>query len=137
MRVRMTDGELDSQDSFRGFHNDGVSRFNEPGIVGWCLPALMYLTCPAMHTTRLPSGRPSTSCLRLRSYSDAGIPGVISPGLTTRARARNQPFCQRRRMEAVVMCVPLAHRGGYGILRWVDRMWMAWLGRGAGAVELE
>ena len=83
----MTDGELDSQDSFRGFHNDGVSRFNEPGIVGWCLPALMYLTCPAMHTTRLPSGRPSTSCLRLRSYSDAGIPGVISPGLTTRAQS--------------------------------------------------
>ena len=47
-----------------------------------CLPPLMYLTCPAMHTTKLPSGRPSTSCLRLRSYSAAGIPGVTSPGLT-------------------------------------------------------
>jgi len=44
----------------------------------------MYLTCPATHTTKLPSGRPSTSCLRLRSYSEAGIPGVSSPCLTVR-----------------------------------------------------
>jgi hypothetical protein len=58
-----------------------------PELVCGCSPALMYLTCPAMHTTKLPFGRPSTSCLLLRSYSEAGIPGVTSPGLTARARA--------------------------------------------------
>ena len=51
-------------------------------------PALMYLTWPATHTTKLPSGRPSTSRLRLRSYSEAGIPGVTSPCLTVRACVR-------------------------------------------------
>ena len=45
-------------------------------------PALMNLTCPATHTTKLPSGRLSTNCLRLRSYSATGIPGVTSPCLT-------------------------------------------------------
>ena len=50
-------------------------------------PALMYLTWPATHTTKLPCGRPSTSCLRLRSYSVAGIPGVSSPGLTVHTNA--------------------------------------------------
>ena len=47
----------------------------------------MYLTWPATHTTKLPCGRPSTSCLRLRSYSVAGIPGVSSPGLTVHTNA--------------------------------------------------
>jgi hypothetical protein len=56
----------------------GVSSIHEV----CCSPALMYLTCPATQTTKLRSGRPSTNRLRLRSYSEAGIPGVTSPCLT-------------------------------------------------------
>jgi hypothetical protein len=93
-----------------------------------------------MHTTKLPSGRPSISCLRLRSYSDAGIPGVTSPGLTVPSSVSDARRKGRERKVKVgsgdVHCGrwALAHRGGYGILRWVGQRWTVWL---VGAVELE
>ena len=95
-------------------------------------PALMYLTCPATHTTKLPSGRPSTNCLRLRSYSPAGIPGVTSPCFTFSCAHQRRKGKGKGRWAAgsdgvVLGCWLLTYRGVGGILRWVDRMWTAWL----------
>ena len=108
-------------------------------------PALMYLTWPATHTTKLPSGRPSTSCLRLRSYSEAGIPGVTSPCLTVRAYC-----CQRTIFSIKMNHTPAptvaaggerrraAHRDGGGISRWVgQRRRVSWLVDDAGALAHE
>lgn len=56
-------------------------------------PPLMNLTCADTETTRLPSGRPSISLRRLRSYSDAGMPGVSSWLFTRRdGRHSTQPL---------------------------------------------
>ena len=88
-----------------------------------------------MHTTKLPSGRPSTSCLRLRSYSDAGIPGVTSPGLTVSYCVSDARRKGKEKKVGSSGGVPwaLAHRGGCGILRWAGQRWTAWLVR---AVEV-
>ena len=99
-----------------------------------CSPALIYLTWPATHTTRLPSGRPSTSCLRLRSYSEAGIPGVTSACLT--AHAHTHPLSASDR-GWWANAAGRAHRGGGGISRWVDQRRRAWAADGAGALDRE
>ena len=85
------DGVGHSQDSFRVFFIEYVIHEVMPQVKaqnGCRSPELMYLTWPATQTTKLPSGRPSTNRLRLRSYSDAGIPGVTSPCLTIHTCAR-------------------------------------------------
>jgi hypothetical protein len=118
-------------------------------------PALMYFMWPATHTTKLPSGRPSTSCLRLRSYSEAGIPGVTSPCLTVCAHTHTHPCIRwsandfRRNDKSHHTPAPTAtvgggerrgaaHRGGGGISRWAgQRRRASWLVDGAGALVHE
>ena len=124
-----------AQDSFRGYlcEHTPHTRYAPSSIQYMCRsPALMYLMCPATHTTKLPSGRPSTNCLRLRSYSPAGIPGVISPCFTFSCAHQRRKGKRRRWWAAgsdgvVLGCWLLTYRGVGGILRWVDRMWTAWL----------
>jgi hypothetical protein len=144
----LSDRAKHSQDCFRGgLRSTSVSTHNTRGMpqarYSICRsPALMYLTCPATHTTKLPSGRPSTNCLRLRSYSEAGIPGVTSPCLTFYARISGAMKKKGRCVagcDGVVLVGLLTHRGGCGILRWVDRIWTALLvllGDDAGVLEL-
>jgi len=97
-----------SQDSFRGFgeapgeHTEYTWSCPKLDIICAGSPALMYLMCPATHTTKLPSGRPSTNCLRLRSYSQAGIPGVTSPCFTFYARASAAQGNKGRERQAVM-----------------------------------
>ena len=76
----------------------------------------MYLTCPAMHTIKLPPGRSSTTLIFRGWYSRSDLPlfdfyAHISDG------------CKRERGRG-----EFAHQGGCGILRWVDRTWTALLG---------
>lgn len=138
-------GKDDSQDSLKvcvlrpvrqgGSQRDACERGS---------PALMYLTWPATHTTKLPSGRPSTSCLRLCSYSEAGIPGVTSPCLTVRACVLPSANDIRREDESRTPAPTAAaggerrgaaHRGGGGISRWAgQRRRASWRVGDAGAL---
>lgn len=58
----------------------------------------MYLICPETTTTMLSSGSLSTRAFRLRSYSSAGIPGVVSFGFTAHDASVQLRVRQRDRL---------------------------------------